>query len=190
MNQGGVWSVTRGASSGLDASDSDAASSYGICAEFEGGDYRIYRCFFRFDLSAIPAAAEIVSCHFYMSTYVNPPDGSAPFDNEAMCQRGTQGLSLDMDNFNSFAGGIFGRGVWHEYKPLYPAENVINFNAAGLIYIADRFGYTAKICAREYNKDWLDVAPTEPEGQNRNGLYFAEESQTNRKPFLTIVYKV
>lgn len=154
-----------------------------MCAEYQGGDYRIYRCFFRFDLSAIPAAAEIISAYFWMSTYTNAASAVG-------CQRGTQGLSLDMDNFNSFTGSSFGSGTWHAYDPLKPKENTILFNAAGLTYIQARFGYTAKICAREWHKDYLNVAPTEPDGEIRNGLFFSEESQATRKPQLEITYKI
>ncbi len=167
----------------MDSSDSGSDSSYGMCAEYQGGDYRIYRCFFRFDLSAIPAAAEIISVNFWMSTYINAATAVG-------CQRGTQGLSLDMDNFNSFTGASFGSGIWHAYDPLKTRENSLPFNAAGLAYIQSRFGYTAKICAREWNKDCLDVAPTEPDGEIRNGLFFSEEGWSQRKPQLEITYKI
>lgn len=183
MNQDMTWSATRNAASGMDASDSDSDSSYGLCAEFQGGDYRIYRCFFRFDLSAIPAGAEIISTYFWMSTYLNAASAAG-------CQRGTQGLSIDMDNFNSFTGAFFGSGIWHAYNPAKPKENSINFNAAGLAYIESRFGYTAKICAREWTKDCLNVAPVEPDGEIRNGLFFSEEAWNSRKPQLEITYKI
>ena len=183
MNMGWTWDSARGATSGLDYSDSDSRNANGMRADYRGGDYVIYRCFFRLDLSGIPAGAEIISCHFWLSTYLNA-------DSAVACQRGTQGLSIDQDNFNSFAEPSYGLTNWHTYDPINPRENAINFNAAGLVYISSRFGYTAKLCLREYAHDYRDIAPREWEGEIRNGLFFSEESWAERKPQLKITYRV
>jgi hypothetical protein len=76
-------------------------------------------------------------------------------------------LLINEDNFNSFAEPLYGSCLWHAFDPDNLRENEILFNAAGFAYLQSRFGYTAKLCLREYNHDYLNNPPTGPEGYGR-----------------------
>ena len=183
MNMDSTWNAARGATEGMDCGHSDSYKAAALSAYTDSGDYFIYRCFFRFDLSAIPASAQILRAFFFSTTYQN-------HDSHVGCQRGTQGPLIDEMNYNSFAEPLFGSCLWHAFDPDNLRENEIMFNAAGLTYLQSRFGYTAKLCLREYDHDYLNNSPTDPEGYIRNGIYFSEAPGNLYKPQLEINYKI
>lgn len=67
-------------------------------------------------------------------------------------------------------------------------ENVFTMNVPGKIYIQGKFGDTAKLCLREYDHDYLDVAPGVGE-DFRSGLYWSGAAVAANRPKLTVTYK-
>jgi hypothetical protein len=146
-----------------------------IKANIDGIDIFIYRSFFDFDLSSIPASATIISCTLTLENY-----GTANCD--ASIQEGTQGDSLAPDDYSAFTGLFFDTLTWAT------GSNVFTLNAAGLIYVQSVFESTAKFCMREYDHDYLDAAPANGEDFHA-GLYWSGAAFPSNRPILTVQYK-
>lgn len=179
-----LWADVRSGVGGSKyAGSTNNASASATRAEVYGSSspYKAYitRSFFYFDLSGLPGSAEVqsVELQLYKSTLG---------DSSVCAQQGTQADALSVDDYNAFAGSEYGHISWtgsEEYKS-------ISFNTEGKNYIAGRMGIGAvKICCREYDHDYLDVAPGQ--GQNfRNGCYYADNSGTDKDPKLVITYSI
>ena len=144
-----------------------------ISAEVVGINSRIFRSFFDFDLSTIPASATIVSCNFAVRSY-----GASSCS--ACIQEGTQTGDPVGYDYSAFIGLLFDSRIW------VGGTNVFTPDSLGQAYIQSKFGGTAKLCMREYNHDYLNVEPSDGEDFHC-GLYWSNAAEVNR-PKLTIKY--
>ncbi len=145
-----------------------------ILALVDGIDHDIYRSFFDFDLSAIPNGATIVSCILTLRNY-----GSATC--EASIQKGTQTGDPFGGDYSAFEGSYFGIISWAA------GDNIFTLNDLGLAYIESKFEGTAKLCMREYDHDYLDIEPGDPEDLHA-GLYWSGAADTLDRPKLKVTY--
>jgi len=185
-----------------DGSFSDNASDYNISAMYASHESNklestaITRSFFYFDTSTLGAGATISQA--ILKIY-----GYADANSKVSAQKGTQATPLtyidydacDVDHVTEHKYGVFeensgdGDGNWNTGK-----YNILNIDGStdcpgggtcddGRNDI-DVTG-TTKICCREYTYDYLDVQPA---GSFKNGCYYANESDINKRPKLEIDY--
>jgi len=146
-----------------------------IEAKYDGMNYKIFRAFVSFDLSAIPAGAVVTACTFRAINY-----GTDVCD--VTVQEGTQSTSLSEFDFQEFTGSYFDMATW------IIGNNVFTLNTAGIAYIQGVIGATANLCMREYDHDYLDVAPGLGE-DHKAGCYWSGAAANNR-PRLSVTYAI
>jgi len=172
---GSVWTTIHGAATGnilfLGETETDTA----IRARWQGIDMDIYRSFFDFDLSGIPAGATLKVCKLTLQSY-------GAFTCDASIQEGTQTGDPFGGDYSAFTGSLFGMKTW------IIGSNVFTLNVPGQIYIQSKFGATAKLCMREYDHDYLNVSPADGE-DFKAGLYWSGAAVAANRPKLTITYK-
>jgi len=143
-------------------------------AFFDGVSYRIMRSFLCFDTSEIPDNALIKSVTLGLSP-TNVMENA-----NVSAQRGTQADVLTLDDYDSFEGNEYG----HSTSWIPDQYNAINFNALGISEINET-GIT-KICIREYDHDFFDVAP---QSNVEFGItYCGNEDGEGYQPKLVITY--
>lgn len=132
------------------------------------GQWKICRVFFYFDTTAVssPSAVDL-------KIYGNGEETA-----NSCAQMGTQADTLTTADFDSFSGSSYGQSSGWDNA----AYNTISFNGTGVSEI-NTSGVT-KICAREYDHDYLDVDPAPTDYMN--GLWFANEEGTDKDPYLEI----
>lgn len=156
---GGLWSTVRNAVSGTSTSNSDLTYT-GMTATHEPGDeWNVIRSFMYFDLN-IPAGKRIVAAELRVHGGVADSTGVS-------LQQGTQEDPLTVADFDAFTGPLFDfiaswdMDIWQTFT----------LSGAGVAYLNQVSG-AAKFCLREYDHDYLDVAPNLT--NYYNGLYFQE----------------
>lgn len=166
-----TWPLARDNPVADDGSDTSQYRDNGICAYIHIGNYYVYRSWFDFDLSSIPSWKTISSAVLTLT-------GWAARDADVIIQKGTQTLPLDVNDFQAFAGPYFSN--------IFMTDTQCDFifNAAGIAYLQSVLGATAYLCAREYNCDYLNVAPINYD--NIMGVYFRESTTQENRPLLTI----
>jgi len=167
------FNAAHGADPGDTASDNDSSLSDAMTVSKSLSQYRIYRSFFYFDTSGIDDGATINSTDLKIYGYSNA-------DSTVHAQKGTQGASLDTDDFQAFSGSSYGSTSWAT-----GSYNTITFNATGEGDI-DKTG-TTKVCCREAS----DYNDSDPGASKSNGCYYADDSGSNadnRDPYLDITY--
>ncbi|MHA1290336.1 MAG: hypothetical protein ACTSPB_23395, partial [Candidatus Thorarchaeota archaeon] len=164
------WSACRGATDGDNVYDTVSYYAGAIRAYDSGSTYTITRSFFMFDTSPIPDDVTIVNAYLNVYGYVNAKSS-------VCAMKGTQGDTLETSDFDAFTGSEYGHVSW-----VAGVYNNISFNAQGCSDI-NKVG-TTYICLREYTYDYLNTAP----GDGTNGLYFADNTGTDKDPYLVIVY--
>ena len=137
-------------------------------------DYFIYRSFFYFDLSAIPAGKKIVSCTFFLTSFLY-------YAGSITVQEGTQADTLTLNDFGALTGGLFAD------VPFNAGENEIVMNAAGLEYIKSSFGSTAKLGVRDSDYDASGNIPI-AFCSKKDGCHYSDWSDPDKRPRLRIVY--
>jgi len=145
--------------------------SYAVNALRIYGTWYCSRSWFDFDLSPISSGLSIVSATLRFRT-------DCIWSDTVCLQEGTQAIPMTVNDFQAFTGSILGQKVLDE------GVNIIDFNSAGLLYLQSVFGSTAKICMREYDFDYLDIAPGDEGGHI--GVYYSETPLEPDKPMLTI----
>lgn len=141
----------------------------------------IYRSFFMFDLSAIPAGKSAISAQLTLG-------GAVAATNNVCIQQGTQGVSLAEEDFNAFIGSYFDVVAWKVSGAGGTDLNEFEFNALGLAYLELVFGLWAELCAREYDHDYLNVESAFDVGYQA-GICYANNVDAALRPKLTITYK-
>lgn len=164
------WSTCRNAGTGNAASTADNSLVNGISGYYASAvpTYAVFRSFFYFDLSGESGTADSVSLFLY---------STAQAATSVSAQLGTQAATLTTADFDSFSGSSYGNVTWAASQ-----YNEIVFNAQGISDVDDQIGAgEMKVCAREYDKDYLNVTPTL---LSLNGVVYANNG-TN-KPYLEI----
>lgn len=177
-SDGYIWkvdatrSIARTAVTG-DGLNKTAVKAAGMCSESASAPmaYTFWRSFFAFDLSSL-AAGTVKAVTLTLR-------GSNFAESAVSVQQGTQAGVLTTADYNAFSGDFF------DHQEMALDSVVFTFNAAGLAYIQTVLGATAKLCAREYDKDYLDVNFGLFETY-KNGCYFAEEATVAYRPTLSI----
>lgn len=167
------WDTAR-TSSGINSkSDTATASTFGIRAHYQPSFYIVQRGWFWFDTSAIADSRTITDAVLKVYGYTNADSG--------VCAM----LSTQNDTYaswanNAFSGSEYGHVTWATGQ-----YNTITFNATGEGDV-NKTGDT-KVCLREYTYDYLDSTPST---SNSNGLYFAEETGTDKDPYLIVTVQI
>jgi len=173
-NSSGSWAGVHDGTSGTAVStDSYKSSAAYVGWNSTNSTYYIFRSFFEFNTSSIPANAIIQSVVFKWYGYSS--------SNGTICfQKSTHSNPLTGTDFDNFTGSYYATATitLNQY-------NSIPFNAQGIADIVK--GGITKICAREYNHDYLNSANTDHVNYGA-GCYYADSS-TN-KPYLEITYIV
>ena len=178
-NQGapGTWAGYRDAVSGTLADNNDSRHTDAIQASYHDGWYWIYRSFFAFDLSGIPAASTVSAVALMLRGYANDLGNVS-------IQQGTQQTTIDVTDYDAFTGNLFDTLAWTT------GDNEYELNADGITYIQSVVAGSgiAKICARNYDNDVLNVDPAPGPTWNNCGCYFADTGTASNKPKLTVTY--
>ena len=175
-----TWSAARNATTSIYGNNTHTKSSTAIKAMFASGFYQIARSFLYFDLSLLPVGKKIVSAIVGIVGYDTA-------NSDVSIQEGTQGSYVSTTNWSSFTGLPFAAATWRKFVSPDLNTNLLDFNAAGKLYVKSVLGGTAKFCLREYSHDYLDVAPAWPTWVN--GMYFANTSAETFRPYISIIYK-
>lgn len=170
-----TWDAAHGASSGAYVATTEQAQSVAMSIRKYPASTLIYRSFFYFDLSALPSGKSVTSAILAIQ-------GTGYAHSSVTVQQGTQGDTLDGDDYNAFTGSYFDKQAWTVLG------NTLTFDAAGLTYISTVLGSTAKLCCREHDYDYLSVTPTDYTIK-RNGACYTENATPANRPKLTIIYQ-
>ena len=169
---GGTWDQCRNATDGTGYNDASTDYVWAARAAFVVGIRRVTRSFFDFDLSSISSSLTVTAVTLKIRKTGSRSDVIS-------IQQGTQNISISTADFDQFTGLFFATQSWTD------TFNTFTFNAAGIAYIQSVLGSTAKLCAREYDHDYLDVEP----GIGityAGGMYYADTPLDDDKPLLTI----
>jgi len=172
-NIGLNWNTVRTATTGTQKDDFLTASIMAATCYLYGGKYAVFRSFFFFDLSAIPAGKDVFSANLSVMGFINA-------DSSVAVQEGTQEAEITIADFDAFTGDSFGNVEWQV------GRNAIEFNAAGKAYLKSMLGNAdpAKLCCREL---LYDIEGLIPGAIRSNGCYYRNSIAINW-PKLTIVY--
>lgn len=165
------WPAARDPAASEDCNTAASFYSYAVNALRIYGTWYCSRSWFDFDLSPISPGLSIVSATLRFRT-------DCIWSDTACLQEGTQSIPMTVNDFQAFTGSILGQKVLDE------GVNTLDFNAAGLSYLESVLGSTAKICMREYDFDYLDIAPGDEGGHI--GVYYSETPLDDDKPMLTV----
>lgn len=173
-NDDAVWSTARTAGTGDAVNDSAVNYAKAIAVAYWSGVYNVYRSFFYFDLSVIPAGKTISEVVLLLTELIYHDTGVAVFE-------GTQAATLTTADFDSFESIEFASQVFVD------GENEIELNSDGIQFVQDNIGSEIKFCCRESDYDVGNVAP--PASSNRrNGCYYANSSTAAYRPRLKVTY--
>jgi len=174
------WATARDTQGNAYAWDTTQADSSAMTARFYNTKYYLRRSFLFFDLAALPAGVSISSVVLSVLGYFNA-------DSSVVAFQGTQHNPLQSSDWLAFTGGFFAGISWTKKGVGIYNFNDMVFDSAGRAYVRSAAGSTAKICLREYNHDYLNVAPA---GNTPfNGMFFANHADPYTRPYLTITYK-
>lgn len=176
----GSWAYCKAATTAQSGNVTVANDQYAHCARDFFGTKYIYRSWYTFDLSSIPAGKTCVSAILTLGGYQNA-------DSAVSIQEGTQGDYLLMSDLQAYAGSGFATATWQVSGAGGTKLNQFTFNAAGLAYLTTAFGGRAQFCGREYDHDCLNVSPAITAVYN-NGVYYSESTDAALRPTLTISY--
>ena len=178
----GVWSTVHDALTGTGKADTHTRHTDALEANYINPNYFLYRSFFYFDLTSIPAAAAIISATFDIMAYANALS-------DVSIQEGTQADPLTTADYDAYTDPFFDHITWTLGAGDADQINTFTLNAAGLTYIEGQFGGTAKLCAREYTHDYLDVDPAPGPTFTQCGMYYSNSGIAGNRPTLKIVYE-
>jgi len=155
----------------------------GIRTRTFGGNFWVYRSYLYFDLSALPGGATVTSVTLTVRAF-------STFASQVSIQQGTQtgtdNTGLVTGDWNAFTGSYFDFVQWiNGFDP----RNEFTFNSAGIAYVESVAGSVAKFCLREYDSDYLNVAPLD-NTSNSNGMYYSAQAGETNDPAITIEYTI
>lgn len=179
-NRGATWANVKAILDTAEVNDTDTDSEFSMSAYFDFLLYFIWRAYLYFDLSGVPIGRTITSA-------VLTALGLGDAGHVVSIQEGTQHDTLEEDDFFEFTGTFFNQQTWVIGSgPGWTLNNII-FNAGGLTYLNTVIGSTAKLCVRDYTRDYLDSEP--PFGGYKAGIAFSEYATEARRPILTVIYE-
>ena len=164
-------------------------------ASFRGGIYFITRAFFDFNLSgvSIPAGQTITEAFFKIKTATN-----GGHDNIVV--KSAHDPSTTSDSW--FSTWLTGQGItlsgWSSsdvtaYSSNYTAASggsfsTVTLNSTALTDLNSAAGTSTpfKIAVINYDFDYLDVDPQPSSGLQRTGCFFADSSNSARRPSITL----
>lgn len=167
------FSTSRSSTTGSAVGGDTTTAAYALACD---GSYNINRSFFYFALTSLSGV--IINAAFSLYGYTNTASS-------VMCQLGTQAASLTTADFDSMTS--LDSGIWGSCTLSTSGYVGMILNAAGIAVVQSTLGSTLKICAREYNHDYLNVTTG---GTNyRNGIYFSDTTGTTYDPKLTLILR-
>jgi hypothetical protein len=173
VNIAPTWAGAHDAATGTGASHLDVADRAQVsCHNVKGIKYNLYRGFSFFDTSGI-GAQSIDSGAFKFTSYSS---GSG----NVCIQKGTQADPLTSSDFSAFTGSLYGSCA----ASAVDVQMSISLNAQGLADI-NKTG-TTKLCVREYDHDYLNVAPALEENIGAF-WYSADHAVPAQDPYLELV---
>lgn len=142
--------------------------------------YRISRAFLYFETAVIPDNAVINDVQLNLFGIPLPAFSNNP---KLVAQKGTQSFPLLASDFNAFTGNAYHiPATWQTNQ-----YNVITFDLQGRNDI-NKTGIT-QICCREFDSDYLDVAPAN-ETNIHLAFYTGNEQDVNKRPFIDVTYTI
>ena len=173
-NDDADWATAKGTGTGNVVDDDDVRWTDAMAANYWSGVYNVYRSFFYFNLSAVPAGKTITEVVLLLTEHVRHETGVAVY-------KGTQAATLTTADFGAFEGAAF------KSQAFVDGENEFILNAAGIQYMQDNIGSEVKLCCRESDYDAGTLVP--PASSNhRNGCYYANHSTEIYKPKIKVTY--
>ena len=169
FSKNAVWATARTTSTIEGKSNTTTNYEATADASLYLGNYYGGRGWFWFDTSAIDDAATVGTAILNIYGILNN-------DSDVCAMLSTQNDTYTSWTNNAFSGNEYGHVTWGTGQ-----YNQITFNATGKGDV-NKTGDT-KVCLREYTYDYLDSTPT---STVENGSYFAEETGTDKDPFLSI----
>jgi len=166
------WALAHAETVGGVHDDVSATYIWAVRSRENAGTYGIDRSFFDFDLSLIPSSKTVTAVSLKIKnigTHTEP----------VSIQEGTQDIPISTADLRKFTGLSFGHQAW---TGVY---NTIDFNSLGVAYIQSKLASTAKLCARDYDHDYLNISPNVAE-VSAAGMYYANTASDDDKPLLTI----
>jgi len=157
------------------------SENQGMTAEWSSSKWFVWRSFLYFDLSSIPAGSTV-------NSVVVGVTGSEENESEVCIQKGTQSSPLVSTDWPGFEGALFGNLTWAVAVGEVLNTNIFTLNAAGIAYIESVVNSTAKLCLREYTKDYPNIDPGES-AHFWNGIVFTEHPTVAKRPYITINYQ-
>lgn len=175
-----VWATLRNTQGNAYAWTSTASESNAMTARFFNNNYYIRRSWLYFDLSTVPSGSTILAVTVNVIGHVYDVA-------EVTIQEGTQQDALVASDWLAFTGTYFAKTTWTETEFAPGVPNVFTLNAAGIQYVQDNIGGTAKFSMREYDLDYLNAPPTD--STSRAGCFFANNTEPTFKPHIIITYE-
>ena len=153
-----------------------------VSAIESAGDFNISRAFFEFDLSGLPSGKTIIEAKLYLC----PNEDDTGDFAEVSFQESTAATTLVLASYNDFTGSSWGTMDFSGAQEGVYVSGA--FNAAGLTYLEGKIGVgDAKICVREYDHDYSNLAPGTGETYDA-GFYFFDSVRENSRPYLKITW--
>jgi len=175
-----TWAAARSAPTNPYVITSPEPAYNSITSRTFSGNFYAARSFLYFDLSALPGAATVTSAVVYIRGW----SANSQVSILQGTQTGSDASGLVAGDWNGFTGTPFATVNWITGI----TKNALTLNSSGLSYIESVAGGTAKFCLREYDSDYLDVAPLNND-DNKNGMYFHTATPgTDNDPYITIGY--
>lgn len=170
-NGGNTWNEAHNAVAGNNAGDAGASSQNAHVGSKYDGKYYVHRCFWPFDTSVLGKGAIVNATVLKIYGFISA-------DTSVSAQKGTQGATIEVEDFDAFSGSLYGWTSWAINK-----YNSITFNSTGNSEVA--VTSTTYICTREKARDYDNW---DPGIQYENGCYFSEETDTSKDPKLEITF--
>lgn len=173
-NDDADWSTARTTGTGNVVDDNDVNFIHAMAVNYWSGIYNVYRSFFYFDLSSIPAGKTISEVVLLLTELIYHKTGVAVFE-------GTQAATLTVADFGAFESTEFASQAFED------GENEIELNSDGIQFVQDNIGSEIKLCCRESDYDVGNVTPPASSNHN-NGCYYADHSTAAYRPKLKVTY--
>ena len=145
------------------------------------GTYSIDRYFVGFDLRGI--SASMINQAYFQLTFAKYEFGGtsriciqqSDFNPHTLIQN-------DASTYSNFLGGVFAT------VSFMPGKRVFKLNKHGLNYVRQRAGKTISFCIREYDHDFLNIAPAGASETYYNHFHTAIYQVKDLRPTLIINY--
>ena len=180
-NTNASWNTCKTASTGDFSKDDYQSITPGVASRLLSGTYGIYRSFFYFDLSSIPAGSSIQSATLDITSTSYSPTNISLLE-------GTQADTLSTADYDQFTGDPFDTIQWIDTLPDPVNVNTFTFNDAGITYLESKIGDTTKLCLIEYTHDYLNDPPSPDPSQFDINIHYSEYIWDTKEPRINVTY--